>query len=435
MRHLFPATAIPAALAAIALLFTAPGAQAADPTTHAPQHGKSSTRHGRLPSNVQPACPATAPGRVQCMALVRTDVHDGRGVKGHLAAHTAGGAADDPTELPAGYSPADMHSAYNLPSTGGSGQTVAVVEAYDNPTAEADLAVYRATYGLSACTTANGCFTKADQRGEQAGYPASDQYTGWSLETALDLDAVSAVCPACHIMLVEADSNADADLAAAENTAARLGATEISNSYGEDEGYGMSSYASAYDHPGVAVIAASGDTGFSVPKFPAVLPSVTAVGGTSLVRDPGAARGWSETAWGLSSSGCSAWSDKPAWQTGAPDCPGRVTADVSADADPSTGGLAVYGTTPDLQANPGWIEAGGTSLASPLVAAIIALAGNPGDFPDASRLYRHTGALYDVTGGSNGAYGFDCGGDNLCNSAPGFDGPTGLGTPNGLGAF
>ncbi|MEW2619326.1 S53 family peptidase [Streptomyces sp. NPDC048106] len=435
MRRLFPATAIPAALAAI-VLFATPGAAAAGTAAHAPQQqAKSTPQHGRLPSNVKEACPATAPGQVHCMALVRTDVHGGLGVKGRAAAHPAAGAADDATALPDGYSPADIHSAYNLPSTGGNGQTVAIVEAYDNPTAEADLAVYRATYGLSACTTANGCFTKVNQKGEQAHYPGSDEYTGWSLETALDLDAVSAVCQDCHILLVEADSVGEADIAAAENTAARLGATEISNSFGEDEGYGMLAYASAYDHPGVAITAASGDSGFTVPKFPAVLPSVTAVGGTSLVRDPGTARGWAETAWDLSGSGCSAWFDKPAWQTGVPDCPGRVTADVSADADAYTGGLAVYDTTPDYQAYPGWAVAGGTSLASPLVASMIALAGNPGDFPDASRLYRHTGALYDVTGGYNGAYGFDCGGDNLCNSAPGYDGPTGLGTPNGLGAF
>ncbi|SEG95422.1 hypothetical protein SAMN05216223_13353 [Actinacidiphila yanglinensis] len=432
VRRLIQGTAIPAALAAIALFFAAPGAAAANPAAHAPQ-GTHAPRHGRQPSNVQDACPTAARGQVRCMALVRTDVHGGRGARGP-GARTAAGAAD-PTPLPSGYSPADLHSAYNLPSTGGGGQTVAVVEAYDNPTAEADLSVYRTTYGLSACTTANGCFTKVDQEGEQAGYPAGDQYTGWGLETALDLDAVSAVCESCHILLVEADSPDEADVAAAENTAARLGATEISNSYGEDESYGMLGYASAYDHPGVAITAASGDLGFSVPKFPAVLPTVTAVGGTSLVRDPGTARGWSETAWGESSSGCSAWLDKPAWQTDVPDCPGRVTADVSADSDPNTGGLAIYDTTPDIAGSPGWIQEGGTSLASPIVAAVIALAGNPGDFPDASRLYAHTGDLYDVTGGSNGAYGFDCGGDNLCTGEPGYDGPTGLGTPNGLGAF
>ncbi|WP_037914588.1 S53 family peptidase [Actinacidiphila yeochonensis] len=424
--RLFPATAISAALAAVALFCAAPGATAAGLAAHPAQH----EQHNQQPANLQDACPAASPGQVRCMALIRTDVHGGRGARGR-AAHAAG-AAD---ALPTGYSPADIRSAYNLPSTGGAGQTVAVVEAYDSPTAEADLAVYRATYGLPACTTANGCFTKANQEGKRSGYPANDQYSGWSLETALDVDAVSAVCPACHILLVEADSNNDEDMAAAENTAARLGATEISNSYGDDEGWGMFAYESAYRHPGVAITAASGDLGFSVPKFPAVLPSVTAVGGTSLVRDPGTARGWSETAWGQSSSGCSAWYGKSDWQTGVPDCPGRVTADVSADADPDTGGLAVYDTTPDDFPYPGWVEAGGTSLSSPIVASVIALAGNPGDFSDASRLYSHTADLYDVTGGSNAAYGFDCGGDNLCNSARGYDGPTGLGTPNGLAAF
>ena len=314
---------------------------------------------------------------------------------------------------------------------------MALVEAFDDPTAEADLAVYRATYGLPACTTANGCFTKVNQEGQQGNYPQSDSFTGWAVETSLDLDMVSAICPHCHILLVEGNSTSDADLAAAADTAASLGATEISNSYGEDESSENLQLKAAYSHPGVAITASTGDSGFTIPSFPAVLRSVIAVGGSSLQRDPGSARGWTETAWDESGSGCSAWVAKPAWQTGAPDCPGRVTADVAADADPSPGtALAIYDTTPDIFVfQPGWLEAGGTSAASPMIAGVIALAGNPGALPTARFIYRHVGHLNDVTSGSNANNGFDCGGDNLCNAMPGYDGPTGLGTPNGTGAF
>jgi hypothetical protein len=215
------------------------------------------------------------------------------------------------------------------------------------------------------------------------------------------------------------------------------GATEISNSYGEDESNENLQLKAAYSHPGVAITASTGDSGFTIPSFPAVLRSVIAVGGTSLQRDPGSARGWTETAWDGSGSGCSAWVAKPAWQTGVPDCPGRVTADVAADADPSPDtALAIYDTVPDFGAfEPGWLEAGGTSAASPMIAGVIALAGNPGALPTARRIYHHVGQLNDVTSGSNANNGFDCGGDNLCNAMPGYDGPTGLGTPNGAGAF
>jgi hypothetical protein len=384
-------------------------------------------------ADVKAPCAAPAAGHASCMVLVRTDVHGGLGVRGP-AARAAGedAAAAAP---PAGFGPSDLQSAYNLPSTGGSGQTIAVVDAYDDPTAEADLAVYRATYGLPACTTANGCFTKVNEEGQQDDYPADDTYTGWSLETSLDLDMVSASCPDCHILLVEANSTTDADLAAAEDTAARLGATEISNSYGGDESDEMLQYESAYSHPGIAITASSGDGGFGVPQFPAVASSVIAVGGTSLEQDSGTARGWTETAWDQSGSGCSAWVAKPAWQTAVPECPGRVTADVAADADPDTGAVAVYDSTPDIDASPGWLEAGGTSAASPFIAGVIALAGNPGALPNASYIYAHSGDLYDVTSGSNGAPGFDCGGDSLCTAGPGYDGPTGLGTPDGTGSF
>lgn len=425
-RRLRLGTAVPAAVAAVALSL-APAAASARTAGHA------ATPHSQQAADARAACGIPQAGHVSCLAVVRTDVHGGLGVRGSAAraAGESGGAAT----LPPGYGRADLRSAYRLPSTGGSGQTVALVEALDDPTAEADLAVYRSTYGLPACTTANGCFAKVNEQGQQANYPESDAYTGWGMETSLDLDMVSAVCPGCHILLVEGNTSDDADMAAAEDTAVSLGATEISNSYGEDESNANLVYKAAYRHAGVAITVASGDSGFGVPSYPAVLSSVIAVGGTSLQPDAGTTRGWSETAWDQSGSGCSAWVAKPAWQTGAPDCPGRVTADVSADADPDTG-LAVYDTTPNpLLLPPGWIEMGGTSAASPIIASVIALAGNPGTFPSARYIYRHTGGLYDVTSGYNGSYGFDCGGDNLCNAVPGYDGPTGLGTPHGIKAF
>ncbi|MBY8881481.1 S53 family peptidase [Actinacidiphila acidipaludis] len=376
-------------------------------------------------------CGAATPGFARCLAQVRTDVHGGTGPRGR-AARTAAGA--DPADLPDGLSPSDLHAAYQLPLTGGDDQTVAIVDAGSYAGAESDLAVYRATYGLPACTTANGCFRQVDQRGQAT--PQPDE--GWGIEIALDLDMVSAACPSCHILLVGADSPAVGDLAASVDTAVALGADEVSNSYGATEYNGVAAHAADYAHPGVAILASSGDSGYTVPSVPAVYTSVIAVGGTSLSRSAGA-RGWTETAWSRAGSGCSAWIDKPAWQTDE-NCPGRTTADVSAVADPQTG-PAVYFTNPNggggghvaaTAIDPGWTIVGGTSASSPFLAGVIGLAGNPGRYPDASSFYTHAADLNDVVGGANGP---DCGGDYQCNAVPGYDGPTGNGTPRGIAAF
>ena len=376
---------------------------------------------------VRNVCGTAQPGFARCFAEVDTSVHGGRGVRGQAARAAHESAAD--TALPAGFGPADLDSAYDLPSTGGTGQTVAVVDAGDDSSAEADLAVYRQTYGLPACTTANGCFRKVNQAGQTAPLPA-DQ--GWGVEIALDLDMVSAACPDCKILLVESDSADLAALGAAENTAVAAGATEVSNSYGGTESGEILPYEADFAHPGVAITASSGDGGYGVPNFPAVLSSVIAVGGTTLKRAANA-RGWTESVWnsegGAAGSGCSAWVDKPSWQTD-PNCPGRMVADVSADADPLTG-PAVY-TTYDGQ--PGWLEVGGTSASSPYLAGVIALAGNPDQYPNASYFYAHADELNDVVGGNN-VTGENCGGDYQCDAVVGYDGPTGLGTPDGLGAF
>jgi Putative Ig domain len=354
------------------------------------------------------------PGMMACLALARTDV------KQHMSL--------TPNATPSGYGPSDLQSAYALPS-GGSGQTVAIVDAQDDPNAESDLAAYRSQYGLPACTTANGCFKKVNQNGSTTGLPAPD--AGWAGEISLDLDMVSAVCPSCHILLVEATSASMANLGTAVNTAVNLGAKYVSNSYGGGESSSDTSYDNSYfNHPGVAITVSSGDSGYGA-EYPASSKNVTAVGGTSLSR-AGNARGWTESVWGSSAggdgagSGCSAYDAKPTWQTDS-GCAKRTVADVSAVADPNTG-LAVY----DSYQASGWQVYGGTSASSPIIASVYALAGTPaaGTNP-ASYPYSHTGNLNDVTSGANGS----CGSSYLCTAKAGYDGPTGLGTPNGTAAF
>jgi subtilase family serine protease len=353
---------------------------------------------------VRAACGQVAAPRARCYALYRS------------ATARAAAAA------PEGFGPADLQAAYRLPSaTAGAGQTVAIVDAFDDPSAEADLAVYRDTFGLPPCTTANGCFRKVSQRG-QAG-PLPDPDPGWAVEISLDLDMVSAACPKCNILLVEGDQPAFQDLGTAVDTAVRLGAAVVSNSYGTDEFNGMQTLAHFYRHPGTTITVSSGDSGFGPAAFPAVLTSVVAVGGTSLTR-AGNARGWAERVWDGAGSGCSAYIAKPAWQHDG-HCDLRTVADVSAVADPNTG-VAVY----DTFEVPGWIVVGGTSASAPLIGGVYALAGNATKV-DPSYPYAHRNHLFDVVGGSNGF----CGRDYLCTGKKGYDAPTGLGTPNGAGAF
>ncbi|AEW93533.1 MULTISPECIES: S53 family peptidase [Streptomycetaceae] len=329
-----------------------------------------------------------------------------------------------PLAAPSGYGPAQLQAAYKLPSGGGAGATVAIVDAYDNPNAEKDLAAYRSQFGLPACTSANGCFKKVGQTGSTTSLPTAD--AGWAEEESLDVDMVSAIAPGAHIILVEANSSSMGDLGASVNEAVKLGAKYVSNSYGGGESSSDSSYDSSYfNHPGVAITVSSGDSGYGV-EYPAASKYVTAVGGTSL-KTASNSRGWSESAWSGAGSGCSKYDTKPSWQkdTG---CTKRTVADVSAVADPSTG-VAVYDT---YGGDPGWEVFGGTSVSAPIIAAVYADAGTPsaGSTP-ASFPYAHTSSLFDVTSGSNGS----CGGTYLCSGKTGYDGPTGLGTPNGLTAF
>ncbi|WBO66927.1 S53 family peptidase [Streptomyces camelliae] len=392
-----------ATLATAALALAAPVGQAAQ-ATHSP--GLSVAR----------AC--AAPTQKDVMACNALQVTAGTPASAHAESALTAAAA------PSGFGPASLQSAYNLPSaTGGSGQTVAIVDAYDDPNAESDLATYRSQYGLSACTTANGCFKKVDQSGGTK-YPRGN--SGWAEEISLDLDMVSAACPNCKILLVEASSASMTNLGAGVNTAVSLGAKFVSNSYGGSESSNDATYDSTYfNHPGVAITVSSGDNGYGV-EYPAASKYVTAVGGTSL-KTASNTRGWTDTVWSGAGSGCSADDAKPSWQKDS-GCANRTVADVSAVADPNTG-VAVYDT---YGQGSGWMVFGGTSASSPLIAATYALAGAPssGSYPS-SFPYAHTSALNDVTSGSNGS----CSGSYLCTGTTGYDGPSGLGTPNGTAAF
>ncbi|MFJ6086622.1 peptidase S8 [Streptomyces sp. NPDC092369] len=342
-------------------------------------------------------------------------------------------AADAAT--PSGYGPTDLRSAYGLTSaatSNGAGETIAIVDAYNDPNAEADLATYRSYYGLSACTTANGCFKKVSQTGSTTSLPASD--TGWAEEISLDLDMASAVCPNCNILLVEATSATMANLGTAVNRAVTLGAKYVSNSYGGSESSSDTSYDSSYfNHAGVAITVSAGDSGYGA-EYPAASKYVTSVGGTALAKATSTTRGWSETVWKTSStegtgSGCSAYDTKPTWQTDT-GCTRRTISDVSAVADPATG-VSVYDS---YGITAGWYTFGGTSASSPIIAGVYALAGTPStsSYP-ASFPYAKAGtsALNDVTSGNNGT----CSTTYLCTAQSGYDGPTGLGTPEGVSAF
>ncbi len=363
------------------------------------------------------ACAAAPRGEMRCFALRRTT---------GVVAHVASGV--NPAVAVSGYGPSDLDSAYNVPTTLGTGKTVAIVDAYDDPNAASDLSTYRSNFGLPACTTANGCFKKVNQTGAASPLPAAN--AGWSSEIMLDLEMVSAICPNCHILLVEASSPTIANLGTAVNTAVAQGAVAVSNSYGGSESSSETSTDNSYyKHAGVAIVASSGDSGYGV-EYPAASPYVTAVGGTNLTRASNA-RGWTESVWSTSASegagsGCSAYEAKPSFQTDT-GCTRRTVADVSADADPATG-VAVY----DSYGSGGWTVFGGTSVASPIIGAMYALANSPAPtaYPN-SYPYADPGGLYDVTTGHTAT----CSPAYLCTAGAGYDGPTGLGTPNGAAAF
>jgi Putative Ig domain len=401
-------------LASLSAAMASGGVLAAAPafaTGSAPPSATATTPAPTTPTTTQTCSTPPAPGTMTCLSLRRTD----RPVTGMTAA----------AATVAGYGPADLRSAYKLqPAT--STATVAIIDAYDDPAAEADLTVYRAQYGLPACTTANGCFRKLNQTGSTSPMPAGN--TGWAGEISLDIDMVSAVCPTCHILLVEANSASSTDLFTAVKKAVALGAKYISLSWGGSEWGGTdASDAANLNYPGVAITASSGDGGTGS-MYPATSQYVTAVGGTTLRTASTAttSRGWTETAWAGAGSGCSAYYAKPVWQTVTTGCAKRAESDVSAVADPNTG-VAVYQT----YGGSGWNIYGGTSVAAPIIASVYALAGIPAaTSAPASFPYAHPTAFFDVTSGTNGSCT-----TVICKAAAGWDGPTGLGTPNGVIGF
>ena len=360
-----------------------------------------------MAADSRPVCPGpAAPGTARCHSHVITDA---RGIPNASAS-------------PSGYGPTQFRTGYNLTAAGSSSTTIGIVDAYDDPNIESDLGVYSTHFSLPACTTGNGCFKKVNQTGGTS-YPAKN--AGWALEISLDVEIAHAICPSCHILLVEATTNSFANLLTAEDYAVAH-ATIVSNSWGGSESSSETSNDTHFNHVGVPITFSSGDGGYGV-EYPAASQYVTAVGGTTLNLNSNNTYK-SESVWSGAGSGCSAYEPKPSWQkdTG---CIRRTVADVAADADPNTG-AAVYDTVRD-QGRSGWFQVGGTSLASPLTAAVYALAGNAGTTVDGSYPYAHTSALHDVTSGSNGS----CGGSYLCTGVVGYDGPTGNGTPNGTNAF
>jgi subtilase family serine protease len=377
-------------------------------------------------------CGLPAAGRAQCFAIR------------HVGAAGKPGSGAPP---PVSYGAAEIQSAYGLTAaaaSNGAGATVAIVDAYDDPNAYQDLAQYRTTENLpaiAACSptelagSSAPCFAKVNQSGVAGSYPTAN--TGWAEEISLDVDMVSATCPKCNILLVEAASNSLANLGAAVVTAAGFGPVAIGNSYGGGEFSSEEAFGQAYYAPaGIAVTASSGDGGYGV-EFPAAASSVIAVGGTSLRLQSG---GWAQTVWNGAGSGCSAYVSKPSWQHDS-GCSRRTVADVAADADPNTG-AKVY----DSFNEPGWMVFGGTSVSAQIVAGVYGLAGHGA--AGASAFYgggsipfgSPNPLLSDVTSGSNGS----CAGHGrfanpslayLCTGETGYDGPTGMGTPVGIAVF
>jgi len=336
-------------------------------------------------------CGKPAAGFAACASWIRTDISN--------------------AATPSGYGPSDLQTAYGLTTasgSNGSGVTVAIVDAYDDPNAQSDLNVYRSTYGLPAC--GSGCFTKV-KYGKRTN-------TGWAEEESLDVDMVSAICPKCNILLVEAASNSTANLTTAEQYALAH-ANYVSNSWSGNEG--STSSDSSYSRSGAVVTAATGDSGYNTTaQWPAIIPAVVGVGGTTL----SSTNPRVETAWSGAGSGCSKVYAKPSYQSGInTGCSMRAQADVSAEGDPNTG-VAVYDTFHES----GWLVFGGTSVATPIIASVYALSGNT---DSQSTLYANIDkGLYDPSSGSNGSCGAP-----LCTSGTGWDGPTGAGSPSGLTAF
>lgn len=348
-----------------------------------------------------PSATVCSGGRWTCFARVQTD--ETHRIKSFAS--------------PSGLGAPDLAAAYKLDTSLAPNATIAIVDAYNYPNADSDLQTYRAQYGLPPCTVANGCFKIVNQNGQTSPLPSNAPANDdWTVESALDLDMASAACPHCKLILVEAQDDQSDGLYVANNAAASLGATVISNSWGGPEDSSVASYETYFDHPGIAIFVASGDAGNtgSSPDYPSTSAHTIAVGGTSLVKASNT-RGWTEGAWSSGGSSCSQNIAKPSYQTSSA-CGKRMTADVAAVGDPNTG-VSVYN-------NGSWQIVGGTSASSPFVAGVYALYGIGNTAPGWA--YSNASKFFDVTTGTNGSCG-----TILCNAGAGWDGPTGIGTPNG----
>jgi subtilase family serine protease len=421
-RLLFWATlcALAATVIGCSGLATVPGTSAAPQ-----QQGQNFVGSGYLAQQVAEgnfvqACPELTFGQARCMAWGL------RNVAVAPLSRTADGTKIN------GYGPSELQAAYGLTDIAKSGQggTVAIVDAYGYPTLEKDNAFYRKTFGLPACPSSSGCLRILNQNGQTSPLPSPPPASnvGWLAEQALDVSMVSANCPNCHIIMIEAATN----LYTAELAAASLHPNAISNSWGggEYKGEKRGQFRIFY-HPDIAITASSGDGGYGV-IFPSSASVVTAVGGTSL-KTADNTRGYTESAWAGSGSGCSKYIAAPPWQAVIEQrlggCRNRITADVAYDANPSTG-VAVYESYENDEEPPGWQVWGGTSVGSPAIAAIYALSQDTQAIP-AAIAYAEKRHLHNITTGSNGT----CKKAYLCQAKKGYNGPTGYGTPNGIKAF
>lgn len=426
------AGALAAASGLVMLGLAAAPAVASAATSHAASSRPTATprfvaapRTARLASGLAHVCPTPAtPGVMECLSIVHRDA--------------TGQPANKP---PAGaLRPGQLQAAYGLAAAAAAANksTIAVVDAYNDTHANKDLKVYRSRYGLPACIVSSGCLKIVNQNGNVSPKPA--KAVSWAEEESLDLDMVSAICPRCKILLVEANNPNITSLAKAVQTAAGK-AKYVSNSWGSGAEFtGQTSFDKDFNHAGVVITAAGGDAGYG-PQWPATSPHVVSVGGTTLSMSGDTVN--SESVWDLSGSGCSALESQLAWRKAvvAPvipstDCPAshRTDNDVAANADPATG-PAVYDSAPAKGLPAGWQQLGGTSASTPIIAAVFALASPSGAAPatdpyPAQYLYADPTGLRDITDGSNGACG-----NPLCEAGTGYDGPTGLGVPNGTAAF
>lgn len=377
------------------------------------------------------SAPAQAAPSDHSIQVCATPRHGDAACTARQAADRSGRPVTNATVPPStALTPAQLQSAYKLTGLSSGGRTVAIVDAYGYPNLERDLGVYRAQFGLPACTKANGCLKVLNQTG---GTKLPRTNTGWAQEQALDVDAVSAACPDCKIVVLQASTASFANLGTAVQTAAKIpGVVAISNSYGGSDA-SDASYGKYYNFPGIAVTASAGDSGYQGASYPASSSYVVAVGGTSLVA-ASTTRGWSETVWSGTGSGCSSLNAAlDAASSSNTGCAGRAMNDVAAASDPNLGGLAVY--YPKSSSASTWGQFGGTSEASPIIASVYALSGNTGSAATGTYAnsipYSHAGSLFDVTSGTNGS----CPTVQWCSAGTGWDGTTGLGTPNGVGGF